>query len=393
MYTFFNLITQKTIKSNQAINTITSKEALSKLISDALSKKYLSIDIEGNGFFRYPERVCLIQVSFDDQAHIIDPLEIDDLMELRKIFDNSEIIKIFHAGDFDIRSLHRDYSFNFKNVFDTSIGAAFLGSEKLGLDAILNEYVNIEIKKEKKLQRSDWTIRPLPDESIEYAADDVLYLNNTRKVMENKLLALSRLDWVKEECVRLSKVKFQPKNETTAFFDVKGSIDLNPRGLAVLKCLYEFREDEAIGKDRPPFKIMSDSVLVEISKDPHQNFSNISGIGYWSNGTNLRRLKEVIEKGLSLDPQYRPQKSKQRIKGMTNKEREKANIRLKQLKEWRKDLGQELKLDPSLLWPTSSLARLSRFPESFEEEFEQPEVRNWQIKEFGDSISQNALNL
>ena len=129
-----------------------------------------------------------------------------------------------------------------------------------------------------------------------------------------------------------------------------------------------------------------------IKANPYQ-LTNISGIGYWSNGTNLRRLKEVIEKGLSLDPQYRPQKSKQRIKGMTNKEREKANIRLKQLKEGRKDLGQELKLDPSLLWPTSSLARLSRFPESFEEEFEQPEVRNWQIKEFGDSISQNALNL
>ena len=65
------MITQKTIKSNQSINTITSKEALSKLISNALSKNHLSIDIEGNRFFRYPERVCLIQVSFDNQAHII----------------------------------------------------------------------------------------------------------------------------------------------------------------------------------------------------------------------------------------------------------------------------------------------------------------------------------
>ena len=77
------MITQKTIKSNQSINKITSEEALSKLISNALSKNHLSIDIEGNGFFRYPERVCLIQVSFDNQAHIIDPLAIDDLMELR----------------------------------------------------------------------------------------------------------------------------------------------------------------------------------------------------------------------------------------------------------------------------------------------------------------------
>jgi len=211
--------------------------------------------------------------------------------------------------------------------------------------------------------------------------------------MEKRLSELSRLDWVKEECTRLSQIKFQPKNETNAFFDVKGSIDLNPRSLAVLKCLYEFREDEAIGKDRPPFKIISDSVIVEISREPHQNFSEISGIGSWANRPNLQRLKEVVEKGMDMDPQYRPQKNKQRLKGMTNKEREKANIRLKQLKEWRKNLGQELKLDPSLLWPTSSLARLSRFPESFEEECEQPEVRDWQIKEFGDSISQSASNL
>ncbi len=392
MYTFSNLITEKTIKPNQSINTIATKEALNKLVSNALSKKHLSIDIEGNGFFRYPERVCLIQVSFDEQAHIIDPLEIDDLMELSRIFENSRITKIFHAGDYDIRSLNRDYSFIFKNVFDTSIGAAFLGSEKLGLDSVLNEYVQIEIKKDKKFQRSDWTIRPLPDESIEYAADDVLYLNKTRKVMENKLSELSRLEWVKEECVRLSNIKFKAKNESNAFFDVKGSIDLNPRSLAILKCLFEFREDEAIGKDRPPFKILSDSVLVEIARDPNQNFSEISGIGYWASKPNIQRLKEVIENGRKMDPQFRPQKNKQRQKGFSNKQREQANIRLKQLKDWRKSLGQELKLDPSLLWPTSSLSRLSRSPELFEQEFEQPEVRKWQIKEFGDSISQNVLN-
>ena len=197
---------------------------------------------------------------------------------------------------------------------------------------------------------------------------------------------------MKEECVRLSNIKFQAKNESNAFFDVKGSIDLNPRSLAILKCLFEFREDEAIGKDRPPFKILSDSVLVEIARDPNQNFSEISGIGYWASKPNIQRLKEVIENGRKMDPQFRPQKNKQRLKGFSNKQREQANIRLKQLKDWRKSLGQELKLDPSLLWPTSSLSGLSRSPDLFELEFEQPGVRKWQIKEFGDSISQNVLN-
>ena len=73
---------------------------------------------------------------------------------------------------------------------------------------------------------------------------------------------------------------------------------------------------------------------------------------------------------------------------MSNKEREKANIRLKELKEWRKAIGQNLDVDPSLLWPTSSLNRLSRDPNTFISEVSEPEVRNWQRLEFGNKLEE-----
>ena len=120
---------------------IADEEQLKAFCKVALSHKNLGLDIEGNGFYRYPERVCLIQISVEDHPFIIDPLQFEDLTPLGEIFSNPKITKIVHAGDYDIRSLSRDYQFTFNNIFDTSIAAAFLGSGRLGLDAVLKEYL------------------------------------------------------------------------------------------------------------------------------------------------------------------------------------------------------------------------------------------------------------
>lgn len=365
---------------------IADEEQLKAFCKVALSHKNLGLDIEGNGFYRYPERVCLIQISVEDHPFIIDPLQFEDLTPLGEIFSSPKITKIVHAGDYDIRSLSRDYQFTFNNIFDTSIAAAFLGSGRLGLDAVLKEYLDVEVSKDKRLQRSDWTNRPLSAEALEYAANDVRYLISAMGTMSDKLQSLGRLHWVKEEFERLSTVRFAPRDEEVAFLNVKGSKDIEGQNLSVLKKLYEFREDEAISKDRPPFKIISDSILVSIARDPHGDLSGIKGIGWWSRPEPSARLKRVIKNGLEGSPIVRPRKQDTRGPRLSNKQREKANMRLKSLKTWRKNLGGQLDLDPSILWPTSSLNRLSRSPEDLETEIENSEVRSWQQREFGDLL-------
>ena len=141
--------------------SITTSTDLEKFVNEAMTHPWVGIDIEGNGFFRYPERVCLIQISLGDMPYIIDPLAIDNMDPLGFLLNDMDVVKILHSGDYDIRSLNRDYGFTFKNIFDTSISAAFLGSPKLGLDAILKEYINVVVSKDKNLQRSEWTNRPL----------------------------------------------------------------------------------------------------------------------------------------------------------------------------------------------------------------------------------------
>ena len=366
--------------------SITTSTDLEKFVNEAMTHPWVGIDIEGNGFFRYPERVCLIQISLGDMPYIIDPLAIDNMDPLGFLLNDMDVVKILHSGDYDIRSLNRDYGFTFKNIFDTSISAAFLGSPKLGLDAILKEYINVVVSKDKNLQRSDWTNRPLSNEAIKYAADDVRYLGQARKVMTQQLEKRNRYSWVQEEFDRLSKIKFEIKDENQAFLNLKGSNILTEKELPLLKRLYDLREDEAIGKDRPPFKIVSDSVLVSIAKDPKTDYVNIKGIGWWKRPDMKKRIKELVQKSKEDPPIRRPDKIRKAIY-LSNKEREKANARFRELKLWRKGIGDGLGLDPSLLWPTLSLKRLSKSPDSIQTEFQDEIVRKWQVKEFGNDLT------
>ena len=191
-------------------------------------------------------------------------------------------------------------------MFDTSLAAALLGSKKLGLDSILKEYIDADVTKDKKLQRSDWSLRPLSKEARKYAADDVRYLFRAMEVMTNKLENLGRISWLKEECERLQLVKFNPRDEDIAFLDVKGSKNLDGKALSVLQSLYSVREDEAIGRDRPPFKIVGDSVLVAIARNPHSNYSEIKGIGMWGRPEMSKRIRKIVAEALDQPPVERP---------------------------------------------------------------------------------------
>ena len=78
-------------------------------------------------------------MSIKDRPYLIDPLQIDCLLPLKQVFLDPGTVKILHAGDYDVRSLDRDFDFQFRNIFDTSIAASFVGSKRLGLDAVLKE--------------------------------------------------------------------------------------------------------------------------------------------------------------------------------------------------------------------------------------------------------------
>ena len=159
--------------------------------------------------------------------------------------------------DYDLRSLDRDWGFRVNNLFDTSIAAAFAGSEQLGLQSVVEEHAGVELVKDRKLQRSDWTMRPLSPEALTYSADDVLHLLKVRESLSARLETLSRLSWAEEEFARMENVRHTPPERELAFLSIKGSRDLDGRGLAILRSLYQFREQEA--KHLRPFVLQGDT--------------------------------------------------------------------------------------------------------------------------------------
>ena len=364
---------------------VNTETRLAEVVSRMSRVPRVAVDVESNGFFRYHERVCLMQLAADETAFLVDPLAIGDVRPLGQLLSEQAVEKVLHAAGNDVRSLDRDWGFRVNNLFDTSIAAAFVGSTQLGLQSVLQEHMGLELAKLRKLQLSDWTIRPLSPEALKYAADDVLHLPRLRDVLAGQLKRLSRQEWAKEEFTRLENVRHTPSDRELAFLAIKGSRDLDGRGLAVLRSLFQFRERAARRLDRPPFKVIPDSALVQLSSDSSSNLTTVKGLGRFGRPPASRGLKAAIEEGLRARLVTRPKRTwNENILSPT--ERREVEIRLRGLKTWRSQMGQELRLDPGLIWPAVSLERLARSLDSLEAELVSPEVRRWQKREFGGAL-------
>ncbi len=366
--------------------SVVSQVGLEQVIQQISGETRIGIDLESNGFFRYPERICLVQISAANQIFLLDPLAIDDMTSLGGVLANENVEIILHSGDYDIRSLDRDWDFHISKLFDTSIAAAFVGMERLGLGSVLEDTLDVVIPKAKSIQRSDWTIRPLSDEALTYAAEDVRHLFKLRDTLGEKLQELGRVEWVKEECDRLTKIRFEASDPEMAVFEVKGARDLDGRGLAILKALLEFREYHALRLGRPHFRVIPDMALLELAAKPKSNLNRVRGLGMFAHGRLAAGLRDAIKTGNGVEPLQRPPRPK--AYRLSRAEREAAGANLAKLKAWRVERGKRLSLDPGLLWPMVSLQRLSRFPNTLEAELEASEIRRWQRAEFEESLKQ-----
>ena len=158
---------------------------------------------------------------------------------------------------------------------------------------------------------------------------------------------------------------------------------MEPKERSVLKAIYIFRDLEARRRDTPPFKVISNEVLIYLSKNPHAKFDKVPGLSRKLPQQFMRRLKAKIEDGLKGDGIPRPVQEKIANKGRNAE----YSRRLKDLKSWREGIGKQLNLDPPLIWPTNSLSQLAHSTYSTNQAIlESDDIRVWQKGQFGDSI-------
>ncbi len=247
---------------------VNSPETYQRMLAHLATQDTIAIDTESNSLHAYHERVCLIQLSSQERDFLLDPFVFNDLSKLGALFARSDIQKIFHAGDYDVACLKRDFDFSFHNIFDTMIAATALAEPNLGFAALIEKYFGIVL--DKKYQRANWGERPLKAEMLRYAQADSHYLIPLRAVLQPQLEADSRLKLVLEEGEGMARLVKPNELHSEDIWRVKGAQDLSAEALSLLDALNHMRELIASNRDVPPFKVLSDRALIEIAQtQPH----------------------------------------------------------------------------------------------------------------------------
>ncbi|MEA4811506.1 MAG: HRDC domain-containing protein [Anaerolineaceae bacterium] len=247
---------------------VTNFSEYESMISALEGQPAIGIDTESNSLFAYREQVCLVQISIMEADFLVDPFPMDGMTELGTCLANPHMQKIFHAGDYDIACLKRDYGFAFQNLFDTMLAAATLGEKNIGLASVLEKYLGVTL--DKKYQRADWGKRPIKPEMLQYAQGDSHYLIPLRDKLQEELIKAGKLDLLLEDSRNLAKIEAAVAEPMVSVWHVHGAQGLKPGQWSLLQDLVLLRESLAEKLNRPVFKILGDASLVDLAKvQPH----------------------------------------------------------------------------------------------------------------------------
>jgi ribonuclease D len=327
--------------------------SLASAVTALAAEPALAVDTESNSLFVYRERVCLIQFSTPRRDFILDPLRLPDLTALAPLFANPRQQKIFHAAEYDLICLKRDYGFAFANLFDTMVAARTLGWPQTGLATLLEKHFGVRLN--KKHQRANWGRRPLTPEQLDYARTDTHYLFGLRDLLLAELAAAERAEEAQEEFERLARLKAEPElPDARPFWRVSGARDLTPRQASILREVYEYREQQAERSNLPPFKVMSDETLLQIARLAPEDKAALATVMGMTEGQLQRHaapVLEAVQRGLAAPP-LRPPKPVL--------EPEPVRERYEKLRRWRKAKALERGVESDVILPREALWEVAR---------------------------------
>jgi ribonuclease D len=360
---------------------VTKPAELSQLATRLAGEPMLGVDTESNSLHAYRERLCLLQFSSAREDALVDPLAVEDLSPLAAVFSDAGIEKIFHAAEYDLIVIQRDYGFLFTNLFDTMMAARILSRKKVGLGNMLEAEFGIKV--EKRFQRADWGQRPLTQPLLDYARMDTHHLIQLRNKLKAELEEKGRWELAKEDFARLPQLT-QPNaggDELDPAWRVKGARDLHPRQAAILRELALYREARAAEADVPLFKIIGDSTLVDIAKKaPHtpDELKEIAGVTEGQMGRHGKELLDGVVRGESAPPLKRPKRPPY----------DEAFVdRLEKLRTWRKNAAKEMDVESDVVLPRDVMYAVANADPKNPAELENLLAQvPWRLKTYGEQI-------
>jgi ribonuclease D len=332
---------------------VTSDDQFRRLIPMLQAAPQLAVDTESNSLHAYRERVCLIQLSTGEADVLVDPFALQDLSPLAPLLADPAIEKIFHAAEYDLACLRRDFGFQVTNLFDTRVAARTLGRTRTGLGDLLEEAFAVHL--DKRNQRANWGKRPLPTMLLDYARLDTHYLLPLRDRLADELSAAGRAAEAREECVRIATAPAaSTESGDQSFWRITNARKLSGPQAAVLRELHAQREDEAQRRDCPPFKVVGDSSLMALAQALPSTRAALEAVAEVPLRARQRYGAEwlaAVRRGLEASPPPRPS---------NRNGDESSHARFQRLREWRREAATARGIESDLILPRDMAWEIAR---------------------------------
>ena len=335
---------------------IASDVELADLLPRMKGFKRVAVDTEADSLHCYFEKLCLIQLTFDGQDHLVDPLARVDLQPLCTTLADREIV--LQGMDFDLRLLRRTYNLAVREVFDTVIAARMLGLKEFSLAALVQQYFEVTLAKGS--QKANWARRPLPPAMEAYAKNDTHFLLPLAEKMEEQMERLGRMEWFRQSCQRaLEQTFISRERDPDDAWRIAGSGTLPPRVAAILRAIWQWRDGEAQAADRPSFHILQNSAMIEAAKQfaegatpEFRHLSDRRRRGF------VAAAQAALELPESAWPERPARVSRTRTPGFDKK--------VEELRRRRDQHAKALAIDPAFIAPRSALEGIATDPSSSE---------------------------
>jgi len=244
---------------------IDSNAQLAEFCGKINNAGYCAIDTEFVREKTYYAVLALIQVASEKHMACIDPLTIDNFDPFIELIQNRELIKVFHSPSQDLEILFQRFSCMPQPVFDTQLAAAVLGYDhQIGYADLVNQIIGIKL--EKKHTRANWSRRPLTEDEINYAMDDVRYLLPVYQTLKTELEDKKRYAWIEKDLLAMTSVSNYQIETADLWRRLKGVQKLRGVELQIARHLCQWREQMAQQINLPRRWVVKDDLIIEIAR-------------------------------------------------------------------------------------------------------------------------------
>ena len=364
---------------------IATQSELDRLVEALAAQPELALDCEMDSMYAYRTSLCVVQIGWDGGEALIDALAGLDPRGLGALFADPGKVKVFHGGENDIGMMAGAWNLRFCNIFDTMAASQVLGKEPMSLAALVERH--FDVKMSKQWQKADWRVRPLPDEQAEYARVDVRYLIPLRRLLHERLEQFGRVEEAHSEFARILHARLEEKPfDPERWVKVKGARELPPDRRATLRALYVARDEIACALDRAPYRVMHDSVLVELARRQPQSdgeLRRVRGIHRGMKPEHLERLRRAIHEGRTAEPLPLPRlpRAGPSSGGPLTPEQEAL---FDSLRAWRAQRAEQRGVHVARVATNVLLAEIARrAPTTAEALASVPGMEGWRLREYG----------